>query len=353
MKKRNSTRIIVLAVTIVVLLLLAGVAFFVIKSLTSLDSLAIAPDFAEQELDINADYTFTITADPEKASLKSVEYVVDNAAATFAASDTEEGKAVLHTMAEGTVTVCVRKSDIESNYLTFVIVDQAAKAAAEAEAQAQAEAEAAAAAQAAAEAEALANATELVMVNGDNVRMRSMPSTDGEILTTCKMGDSFTRYEETEDGWSRLDYNGADGFIKSEFLQVTTEEELQQAREEAEKKAEEDKKAEEEKKDEKKEETSNAAADPAAAAATDAANAAAAANQAAADAAAQQAAAAQAAAAAAAASPYVWTYQGTGFTQQEVNYFHSLWDYTEQYDEMVTHHSAGELVHLCELKGWR
>lgn len=347
MKKRNSTRIIVLAVTIVVILLLAGVAFFVIKSLTSLDSLAIAPDFAEQELDINADYTFTITADPKKTSLKSAEYVIDNTAATFTASDTEEGKAVLHTMSEGTVTVCVRKSDVESNYLTFVIVDKAAQAAAEAEAAAQAEAEAAAAAQAAAEAEAAANATELVMVSGDNVRMRSMPSTDGEILTTCKMGDSFTRYEETEDGWSRLDYNGADGFIKSEFLQVTTEEELQQAREEAEKKAEEKKKAEEEKKEEA---SSTTAPDAAANAAADAANAAAA-NQAAIDAA--NAAAVQAAAAAAAASPYVWTYQGTGFTQQEVDYFHSLWDYTGQYDEMVTHHSAGELVHLCELKGWR
>ena len=80
----------------------------------------------------------------------------------------------------------------------------------------------------------------------------------------------------------------------------------------------------------------------------------AAADKAAADkAAADQAALAAQVAAAAAASPYVWTYQGVGFTQPEVDLFHSLWDYTGDYDEYVTHHTAGELESLCRAKGLR
>lgn len=331
MKRRNRFRIIVLAAITALLVLIVAVFFIVRAAMTGLDSLALSPDFAEQELDINTDYTFTITADPEKSSLKSLEYVIDNTAATFSASETEDGKAVLHTVSEGVVTICVKKSDVESNYLTFNIVDQAAKAEAEAQAQAEAEAQAAAEAEAlaAAEAEAAANATELVMAT-DNVRIRTTPSTDAEVLATCKKGDIFTRIGETEDGWSKIDYNGTEAYMKSEYLQVTTEAEIQQAKEQAEKEAEEKK---------KEAEAAPTEADAAAQATADA--------QAAANAAALEAAQAQAAAAAAQAAAGVPFTDKNGtktvFTNAEWNYFMSYWDYTERAAEMISHHTCDEL----------
>ena len=319
-------------VVIAAVLALAVAGILLFKSLTKLKSLAISPDFAEQELDINMDYTFTITADPENASLKSLEYVIDNTAATFTAQEGEDAKAVLHTVSEGTVTICVKKSDIASSYLTFNIVDQAAKAAAEAEAAAAAAAEAEAAAAAAAEAEAAANATELVMAT-DKVKIRATPAMDGEVLDVCEIGDSFTRYEQTEDGWSKIDYNGTEAYMKSEYLQVTTEEEIAAAKAEAEEKA-----AEEKKKEEAtiKETATTAATTPAVdTAAVDAANAAAAA---------QAQALAAAAAAAATGVPYTdKDGNSTVFTTAEWNYFLAYWDYTGQSEYFIHKHTISEL----------
>lgn len=340
MKRRNRFRIIFWAALAALLVLIIAVFLIIKAALSGLDSLTLSPDFAEQELDINTDYTFSIVADPEKSSLKSLEYVIDNTAATFSASETEDGKAVLHTVSEGVVTVYVKKSDVESNYMTFNIVDQAAKAAAEAQAQAEAEAQAAAEAeaQAAAEAETTANAMQLVMAT-DNVRIRTTPSTDGEILATCKKGDVFTRTGEVEDGWSKIDYNGTEAYMKSEYLQVTTEEEVQQAKEQS-------KKKEEEKKVESAETAAtaseNAEADAAQATAKAQADAAAAAQ-----AAALEAAQAQAAAAAAQAATGVPFTDKNGnktvFTNAEWNYFMSYWDYTGQAAEMISHHTCDEL----------
>ena len=127
-------------------------------------------------------------------------------------------------------------------------------------------------------------------------------------------------------------------------MKVVTEEEAQNAKEEAETKASEEDEAES---TEAKPEASSSTTD------TSAADKAAADKAAADKAAADQAALAAQVAAAAAASPYVWTYQGVGFTQPEVDLFHSLWDYTGDYDEYVTHHTAGELESLCRAKGLR
>lgn len=347
MKKRKGLQIVGIAVIVLVVLLLVGVGIFLFKSLTKLDSIAITPDFSEQELDVNKDYTFTVTTSPDGKKMDSAEYVVDNLAATFSAMDGSEGKAILHTSGEGTVTICIRKSGVESNYLSFNIVDQAAAAAAaeaaEAEALAAAEAEAAAAETisenvAPEEVPEEAPATELIMTT-DVVKIRATPSTDGEVLELCDIGDTFTRYEEVEDGWSKIDFEGKEAYIKSDYVKVVTEEEVEAAKEEAQKKK------EEEAADAElvQETTDTSAADQAAADK-------AAADKAAADKAAADALAAQAAAAA---SPYVWTYQGVGFTQKEVDMFHSMWDYTGNYDEFVTHHTAGELVALCQAKGLR
>lgn len=341
MSRRKKTQLMVTIVATVVIVGLIIGGFFLFRSLTVLKSIQISPDFAEQELDIDTDYTFTVVTDPTKANLKNAEYVANNGYATITVSETEKGKFTLHTMAEGTITVVVRDWDTEteSNALTFEVVDQARVAAEAAEAQAKAEAEAAAAAeaQAQAEAEAAAAAARKLVMTTDKVKVRATPSTDGDVKALVELGEVFTKIEDVEDGWTKIEYEGEEAYIKSDYLKEVTEEEATQAQEEAT-----IKKTEEESEDKKEDTTTT----------TDTAASDAAAKKAADDAAAlaaQQAAAA----AAAAASPYVWTYQGVGFTQKEVDLFHSLWDYTGNYDEFVTHHTSAELVSLCQAKGLR
>ena len=90
-------------------------------------------------------------------------------------------------------------------------------------AQQQADAEAAAAA----EAEALRAAEE---ANAKTVRVtelvniRSSASTEAESLGKATAGMEFTRYEVMDNGWSRIDYNGADAYIKSDYLEEVVEE---------------------------------------------------------------------------------------------------------------------------------
>ncbi len=353
MNKRKKTQLIVTIVAAVLVVGLVIGGFFVFRSLTALKSIQISPDFTEQELDIDTDYTFTVVTDPTNASLKNAEYVADNGYATITVSETEKGKFTLHTMAEGTITVVVRDWDTEteSNALTFSVVDQkrVAEEAAAAQAQAEAEAAAAAEAQAQAEAEAAAAAAEKYVITTDQVRVRATPSTDGEIVGLVDVGTMLKKIEDAED-WTKLEFEDGEAYIKTEFLKEVTQEEAEQAKAELEAKAQEEeevKEAESKKEETKKEDTTATTTDAAAQAAADAA-----AKKAAEDAAAL-AAAQQAAAAAAAASPYVWTYQGVGFTQKEVDLFHSLWDYTGNYDEFVTHHTSAELVSLCQAKGLR
>lgn len=53
----------------------------------------------------------------------------------------------------------------------------------------------------------------------DTVNVRSSDSENADRLGQIAMGDTITRYETKENGWSRVDYNGQDGYIKSEYLE--------------------------------------------------------------------------------------------------------------------------------------
>lgn len=93
---------------------------------------------------------------------------------------------------------------------------------AEALAAASAEQAAADAEQAVAEepaAEEAAPVTETVQAN-DTVNVRSSDSENADKLGKLDVGTQVTRYEAKENGWSRIDYNGTEGFVKSEFLTV-------------------------------------------------------------------------------------------------------------------------------------
>ncbi len=79
--------------------------------------------------------------------------------------------------------------------------------------------EEAAAAEAQAQAEAAAASSTQVKCTSENVNIRSSASTDAESIGKTKAGDVYTRYEKMENGWSKIDYNGQEAYIKSEFLE--------------------------------------------------------------------------------------------------------------------------------------
>lgn len=54
----------------------------------------------------------------------------------------------------------------------------------------------------------------------DVVNIRSSASTESESLGKAQIGDTYKRYEEMENGWSKIDYNGKEAYIKSDYLEV-------------------------------------------------------------------------------------------------------------------------------------
>lgn len=323
-------------------------------------NLQLTADFPETEIGVSSEYTFTISATPSKASTKKVECECDDPSAEF--EITKDGKAVLKTGAtEGTVTVYVKYKKIESNKLTFNVVDLVARAQAEAEAAAaaaQAEAEAAAAEQAAAEAEAAAaEVKQYVMMTGDNVNVRAQNNTDCDILGKAKKGEKFEKVEEVDD-WTHIMYNGQDGYIKTEYLQGISEDEYLNGGNAA---------ANDTATQDKKEETANNAANDEAAkkAAEDAAKQAAdeaakkAAEEAAAAQAAQELAAQQAAAAAAAAAagPSLECADGVHtFTSAQYNFLKGFWyregqTSADDWKAYAHKHTYAECIQICQIEG--
>ena len=90
------------------------------------------------------------------------------------------------------------------------------------EAKKQAETEAAAA-QAAEEAAAAAAAAATTVRTTDVVNIRASASTEADSLGKTSQGQVFTRYEVMENGWSRVDYNGQEAYIKSEYLEEVSD----------------------------------------------------------------------------------------------------------------------------------
>lgn len=357
-KRKRMTQVLIIVGAVFVVVIIVAAVILLLRSLKTLKSITLTPNFAETELDVDQDYVFTIKANPSKANLKSLKYTVDDATASFGkGSGSETTTAILHTGAEGTVTLYVNKDKVKSNVLTFQVVDQARKAEEEAAAAEKAAQEAQLAAEAAAQEMQEAEAVTMVMVTGDNVRMRAEPNTDCEIVKTCKKGETYTKIE-TVDDWTKIDNAGRECYIKTEFLKEVTAEEADQAQaeitQEQQDTAEADKKKEEEKKKTEETQKNNndqAAADAAAKAAADAEAKAKADAEAAAKAQAEAEAAAQAAAAAAAAasagSVTINCADGPAqFSKAEYDYFVATWNYTGMPEEMMTHHSAAELHQL-------
>ena len=182
----------------------------------TLESITIS-SITQGQLEVNQDYIINIDGNPASVKLSDAQYVSDNTnVATFEQKD--EAQATLHTITPGTVTIHVKKSDIESNALTLNIIDSSI-------------------AQEPAEQEAVITETtdqpiqEEVPVSEqptemvkaiDVVNIRSQDNTDSDILGKSAVGDIFTRYETMDNGWSRIDYNGNEAYMKSEYLETYT-----------------------------------------------------------------------------------------------------------------------------------
>ncbi len=54
----------------------------------------------------------------------------------------------------------------------------------------------------------------------DKVNVRKSPSTEADSLGKAEIGATFTQLEALENGWSKIDYNGTEAYIKTEFLEV-------------------------------------------------------------------------------------------------------------------------------------
>lgn len=52
----------------------------------------------------------------------------------------------------------------------------------------------------------------------ETVNVREQPSTDSSILGKVSAGTEITVFGTTSDGWSKVDYNGSEGYVKSEYL---------------------------------------------------------------------------------------------------------------------------------------
>lgn len=62
-----------------------------------------------------------------------------------------------------------------------------------------------------------------MVVTTNRVNVRSSASPEATKLGTVNAGTRFTRYESLENGWSRIDYEGSEAYIKTEYLQVIEE----------------------------------------------------------------------------------------------------------------------------------
>lgn len=348
MGKSGVLKSLIIVFAILDAVVLIGGGTYLLLASKSLKGLSLQPDFTEQELSVNQQYTFTVKGTPDSASLKKVECSCDDMSATFELSKSGEKATLITGGSEGTVTVYVEYKDIKSEVLTFQVVDMAARAAKQAEEEAAAQAAAEAEAAAAAEAEAQAAAKVYVMMTGDNVNVRAQNNTDCDILGKAKKGESFEKVENVDE-WTHILYNGQDGYVKTEFLKEVSEEEALSAPapDTTENKTEEKKeeKKEEDQKPEQSEEEKQKAAEAAAA-------------EAAQKAAEELAAQAQAAAAAAAAAgPTLECADGLQtFTSEQYNFLKGFWwregqTSDDDWKAYAHKHTKAECLQICEIEG--
>ena len=362
MNKKVKTRIMLIAIILLGVAIIVS-AVLLVRKITGLKSITISPSFADTELDINSDYIIDVTTDPEGMNIKNFKFDCDSSSAKFEVYDKKT--AIIHTGADGgAFTISVSKGNIDSNTITFNVVDKAAQAAAEqAAAEAAAEAERLAAEQAAAEAEAAAAAAaaqkEYVKVIKDSVNVRAEGNTDCDTVGKAKKGEVFEKINDNGE-WTEIDFNGQTGFIRNDMIEAAegetadataSSEETKPAEAKKEEVKQEEKK-EEVKKEEKTEEQKKQEAEADQKKKEEEAKKKQEEEQKKQAEELQKQQEALAAAAAAAAPAVAWTSaDGTKFSAAEKAIFEGEWGYTGDWQEYANHHSGGELKQVARVRG--
>lgn len=70
------------------------------------------------------------------------------------------------------------------------------------------------------QAESAVSPTNDTVIAKETINVRSSDSENADKLGKLDGGTKVKRYETRENGWSKIDYNGQEAFVKSEFLQV-------------------------------------------------------------------------------------------------------------------------------------
>ena len=66
----------------------------------------------------------------------------------------------------------------------------------------------------------------------DFVNLRSVPSTEGDVVTLINPGSKIKVINDNEDGWTRVMYNNNTGYIKNDLLKELDQEEIEKSKEE-------------------------------------------------------------------------------------------------------------------------
>ena len=220
---RRTNHILATVIALFVLVIVIVLMIYLYRSMHKLKSVSLVPNFSETELKADTDYLFIIKTEPYNADIKSIKYNIDDPSSIFK-EGTGPHKAELHTGGAGTITMYVNVGDIESEKISFTVTDPFGVAETAVEDTEDAEP---AGEEAVSETEAVTEPepepVRTVTVTGDNVRMRSEPNTDCEVVKTCSKGETYNLIEVTGE-WTGVDNNGQECYIKTEFLEETVQE---------------------------------------------------------------------------------------------------------------------------------
>lgn len=68
----------------------------------------------------------------------------------------------------------------------------------------------------------------------DTVNIRKSPSETGDKIAKSAVGDVYTRLQNLDNGWSKIEYSGAEAYVKNDYIEVISEEDAAAAQQNAE-----------------------------------------------------------------------------------------------------------------------
>ena len=218
MNKKILAIIIPTVLVVVGIIITLCVTLFLTKKIKKLD---ISPDFTEMELNTSMEYSFTVTCEPKEADLKGINVVSSNPDVIV---KLVENKIYIKTGEKtGTESLYVENSKCRSNVVSYTITAPAEETVAEnntTKTQALVDLDKIDDDNSEEIIDSVTKEVKYVKVNADSVNVRSQSNTDCDVIGKTKKNEVFTLVGEEAD-WSIIEYNGQNGYIKTEYLEIT------------------------------------------------------------------------------------------------------------------------------------